>query len=72
MSLDIQIEVLPEPELIFAAGKSGVEPRAMMMRYGAARQITGQGHSPRHRRTGCGNSARQAVVGPSESHVSGA
>src|SRR6204780_2948025 len=42
MSLDIQIEVLPEPELIFAAGKSGVEPRAMMMRYGAADKSPGK------------------------------
>ena len=42
MSLDIQIEVLPEPELIFASGKSGVEPRAMMMRYGAADKSPGK------------------------------
>jgi hypothetical protein len=42
MSLDIQIEVLPEPELIFASGKSGVDPRAMMMRYGAADKSPGK------------------------------
>src|SRR5579872_5971371 len=42
MSLDIQIEVLPEPELIFASGKSGVEPRPMMMRYGAADKSPGK------------------------------
>ena len=42
MSLNFEIEILPEPELIFASGKSGVDPRAMMSRYGAADKSPGR------------------------------
>jgi hypothetical protein len=36
MSLDIQIECLPEPRLLFGANEAGVEPRRVMAKHGAA------------------------------------
>ncbi|MCZ2076307.1 MAG: hypothetical protein LC130_15070 [Bryobacterales bacterium] len=36
MSLNIKIECLPEPKLIFGGNETGVEPRRLMARYGAA------------------------------------
>ena len=36
MSLNIKIECLREPELIFGAGELGVEPRRIMAKAGAA------------------------------------
>jgi hypothetical protein len=42
MKIDIAIEVLPEPEISFASGKVGVDPRAMMLRYGAADKSPGR------------------------------
>src|ERR1700756_978140 len=36
MSLNIKIECLREPKLIFGANETGVEPRRIMARYGAA------------------------------------
>lgn len=41
MSLNIDIEILDEPEISFAAGKLGVDPRAMMLRFGAADKSPG-------------------------------
>jgi hypothetical protein len=35
MKMSVEIEILPEPEISFAAGKAGVDPRAMA-RHGAA------------------------------------
>lgn len=36
MSMNIRIECLPEPKLLFGADEKGVEPRRLMARYGAA------------------------------------
>jgi hypothetical protein len=36
MSLKIKIECLPEPKLLFGANQTGVEPRRMMAKHGAA------------------------------------
>src|SRR6478736_6481633 len=36
MSPNIKIECLPEPRLLFGANETGVEPRRVMARYGAA------------------------------------
>ena len=36
MSLDIRIECLPEPKLLFGANEAGIEPRRVLARYGAA------------------------------------
>ncbi len=36
MSLNIRIECLPEPKLVFGGNETGVEPRRVMARYGAA------------------------------------
>jgi hypothetical protein len=36
MSLDIRIECLPEPRLLFGANEAGVEPRRVMAKHGAA------------------------------------
>jgi hypothetical protein len=36
MTLNIKIDCLPEPNLVFGGGELGVEPRRMMARYGAA------------------------------------
>ena len=36
MSLNIKIECLPEPKLIFGANETGVEPRRVMAKHGAA------------------------------------
>lgn len=36
MKMSVEIEILPEPEISLAAGKAGVDPRAMMARHGAA------------------------------------
>jgi len=36
MTLNIKIECLPEPELIFGGGETGVEPRRIMTKAGAA------------------------------------
>jgi hypothetical protein len=40
--LSVEIEILPEPEISFAAGNAGVDPRAMMARYGAADKSPGK------------------------------
>ncbi len=42
MNLTIQLEVLPEPQLVFASGQLGVDPRVMMARYGAADKSPGK------------------------------
>jgi len=42
MKMNVEIEILPEPEISFAAGKVGVDPRAMMVRYGAADKSPGK------------------------------
>jgi hypothetical protein len=42
MKFDIDIQVLPEPEISFASGKLGVDPRAMMLQYGAADKSPGK------------------------------
>jgi len=42
MSIDITIECLPEPMLVFGSGKVGVDPRSMMTRSGAADKIQGR------------------------------
>lgn len=42
MSMDIKIECLPEPLLVFGSGKVGVDPRSMMTRSGAADKIQGR------------------------------
>jgi hypothetical protein len=42
MKMSVEIEILPEPEISFAAGKVGVDPRAMMVRYGAADKSPGK------------------------------
>ena len=36
MSLNIRIECLPEPNLLFGSSQKGVEPRRVLARYGAA------------------------------------
>src|SRR5947209_3165998 len=36
MSLNIKIECLPEPKLLFGADETGVEPRRVMAKHGAA------------------------------------
>ena len=36
MSLNIRIEYLPEPELLFGSNEKGVEPRRVMAKHGAA------------------------------------
>ena len=36
MSLNIRIECLPEPKLLFGANETGVEPRRVMAKHGAA------------------------------------
>ena len=36
MSLNIRIECLPEPNLLFRANEKGVEPRRVMAKHGAA------------------------------------
>src|SRR5258705_13774375 len=36
MSLDIRIECLPEPMLLFGSNETGVEPRRVMAKHGAA------------------------------------
>jgi len=51
MSPNISIECLPEPRLLFGANETGVEPRRVMARYGAADKT-----APRERRIG--------IVGP--------
>lgn len=40
--MNIAIEVISEPEISFAGGKVGVDPRAMMLRYGAADKSPGK------------------------------
>jgi hypothetical protein len=42
MSIKIEIECLPEPMLVFGSGKSGVDPRSMMARVGAADKAQGR------------------------------
>jgi len=42
VNLTIQLEVLPEPQLVFASGQLGVDPRVMMARYGAADKSPGK------------------------------
>jgi hypothetical protein len=42
MSIDITIECLPEPMLVFGSGKVGVDPRSMMTRSGAADKTQGR------------------------------
>ena len=53
MSLNIRIECLPEPNLLFGANEKGVEPRRVMAKHGAADKA-----APRELRIG--------IVGPSE------
>ena len=36
MSLNIRIECLPEPKLLFGSNETGVEPRRVMAKHGAA------------------------------------
>lgn len=36
MSLNIKIECLPEPKLLFGGSETGVEPRRVMAKHGAA------------------------------------
>ena len=36
MNLNIKIECLPEPELLFGSNEPGVEPRRIMAKHGAA------------------------------------
>lgn len=52
MSLNIRIECLPEPNLLFGANEKGVEPRRVLAKHGAADKST-----PKELRLG--------VVGPS-------
>lgn len=40
MSLNIRIDCLPEPKLIFGGNETGVEPRRLMAKYGAADKST--------------------------------
>lgn len=42
MSIKIEIECLPEPMLVFGSGRSGVDPRSMMARVGAADKAHGR------------------------------
>lgn len=42
MNLSIKIECLPEPDLIFGGGRSGVEPRRFMAKGGAADTVAGR------------------------------
>src|SRR5438128_3676113 len=53
MNLNLRIECLPEPTLIFGGNATGVEPRRMMARYGAADKVC----APKELRIG--------IVGPS-------
>jgi hypothetical protein len=53
MNLNLRIECLPEPVLMFGAKATGVEPRRMMARYGAADKVC----APKQLRLG--------IVGPS-------
>lgn len=53
MTLSIKIECLPEPELLFGAGHTGVEPRRAMAKAGAADR-------------GPARQIRIALVGPAE------
>jgi hypothetical protein len=41
MTLNLKIECLPEPNLTFGANQTGVEPRRIMARYGAADKAPG-------------------------------
>jgi hypothetical protein len=53
MSLSIKIECLPEPQLLFGGGETGVEPRRIMAKAGAAHAVV-----PKE--------IRIALVGPAE------
>jgi hypothetical protein len=41
MSLNLRIECLPEPELVFGSAVTGVEPRRVMAKHGAADKTSG-------------------------------
>lgn len=53
MNLNLRIECLPEPSLVFGGNATGVEPRRMMTRWGAADKVC----APKQLRLG--------IVGPS-------
>src|SRR5438132_9385252 len=52
MSLNLRIECLPEPVLLFGGNATGVEPRRIMAKYGAADKVAAP------------NELRIGIVGP--------
>ena len=52
MSLNLRIECLPEPVLLFGGNATGVEPRRIMGKYGAADKVAAP------------NELRIGIVGP--------